>query len=63
MKLGMDGMPFEVILKRYFQFPTVGCTNMADGRTCEVEAILVEVNVMCLMTYLKNTKLLYSGYL
>jgi hypothetical protein len=35
----------QTTLKSYFQFPTIGNTNMADARTCEVGATLAPLNI------------------
>jgi hypothetical protein len=37
MKFGVDVMPLP---DPYFYIPTIGNSNMADARTCEVEATL-----------------------
>jgi hypothetical protein len=45
MKFGMGVVPLESALKSYFQFPTIGNTNMADEQTCEVGSTLAPLAV------------------
>jgi hypothetical protein len=38
-------MPLGTTLKSYFQFPTIGDTNMADEQTCEMGSTLAPLAV------------------
>jgi hypothetical protein len=45
MKFGMNIMQLKATKNSNFEFPTIGNTNMADERTCEVGSTLELLNI------------------